>query len=93
MRIVELNNNEIWCKGNTLFPNTQSIAYFLQIILYVCSEIAWRSHALFSFFANYMGNYLRILEIRAEIEKIDLFADLSDEEENYEAWLYCINCR
>ena len=35
--------------------------------------------------ANYMGNYLRILEIRAEIEKIDLFADLSDEDENYEA--------
>ena len=29
--------------------------------------------------ANYMGNYLRILEIRAEIEKINLFEGLPDE--------------
>ena len=32
MRIVELNNNEIWCKGNTLFPNTQSITIFLGLL-------------------------------------------------------------
>ena len=58
---VELNNNEIWCKGNTLFPNIQSITnFFYEFFILVghnkfCHIITinlWQNKRFLIFFRN-----------------------------------------